>query len=480
MDDHLIANPRVVRRLVIVGLMGAFLVAFGMAPGAHAATVSHFRINNAALVEGDAGTANMAFTISYTGTLNNISVDWATADGTATAGADYIASSGTATFTAAGPTSQTIKVPVIGDLLNEANETFVVNLTNPQPPAVADITVPTGTGTITDNDPLPSVGINDVSLTEGNAGTTNMTFTLTLSGASGRAVTVRATTANGTATQPGDYTSTNLIVTFPAGTTTQTYSVPIAGDLLNEPDETFFVNLTAPVNVTIADNQGIGTILNDDPLPTIAINDVSRVEGNVGTSNMTFTATLSAPSGKIVTVDYATADQTAIAPGDYTASAGTLTFNPGVTTRTFTVPIVGDTLNEFDETFFANLTNPTNATIADNQGIGTITNDDPLPSLTFANVTVIEGDAGTVTATFTVTQSAASGKTVTVDYATADGTATSPADYIATSGTLTFNPGQTTKTVNVAVTVPASPSMTVTLANVSEGSGSSLVIVPIP
>ncbi|MEP6973149.1 MAG: Calx-beta domain-containing protein, partial [Actinomycetota bacterium] len=107
-------------------------------------------------MEGDAGTANMTFTISYTGALNNISVDWATANGTATAGADYTASSGTATFLAAGPTSQTITVPVIGDLLDEANETFVVNLTNPTPPAVAAITPAAGTGTITDNDPLPS------------------------------------------------------------------------------------------------------------------------------------------------------------------------------------------------------------------------------------------------------------------------------------------------------------------------------------
>ncbi len=120
----------------------------------------------------------MTFTISYTGVLNNISVDWATANGTATAGADYTASSGTATFLAAGPRNQTITIPVIGDLLDEANETFVVNLTNPQPPAVADITAPTGTGTITDNDPLPSVVINDVSLTEGNAGDGSGTGTI--------------------------------------------------------------------------------------------------------------------------------------------------------------------------------------------------------------------------------------------------------------------------------------------------------------
>ena len=106
------------------------LVAF--APGAMAAPVSHFRDQQRlALTEGDAGTTNLTFTISYTGTKNNISVDWATANGTATAGADYVASSGTATFTLAGATSQTINIPIIGDLLDEANETFTVNLSNP-------------------------------------------------------------------------------------------------------------------------------------------------------------------------------------------------------------------------------------------------------------------------------------------------------------------------------------------------------------
>ena len=156
------------------------LVAF--APGAMAAPVSHFNINSAALTEGDAGTTNLTFTISYTGTKNNISVDWATANGTATAGADYVASSGTATFTIAGATSQTHQHPrSSADLLDEANETFTVNLSNPTPAATADITTPTGTGTINDNDPTPSLIINDVSQTEGNVGTTNANFAVTLS-----------------------------------------------------------------------------------------------------------------------------------------------------------------------------------------------------------------------------------------------------------------------------------------------------------
>ena len=134
---------------------------------------------------------------------------------------------------------------MVGDLLDEANETFTVNLTNPQPPATADITTATGTGTITDNDPTPSLVINDVSLTEGNAGTTNADFAVTLSAPSGRTVTVNYATANSTAVQPGDYTTTSGTLTFTPGQVVKTVSVPVVGDTLDENDEAFFVNLSA-------------------------------------------------------------------------------------------------------------------------------------------------------------------------------------------------------------------------------------------
>ena len=416
---------------------------------------------------------------------------------------------------------------MVGDLLDEANETFTVNLTNPQPPATADITTATGTGTITDNDPTPSLVINDVSLTEGNAGTTNADFAVTLSAPSGRTVTVNYATANSTAVQPGDYTATSGTLTFTPGQVVKTVSVPVVGDTLDENaeaffvnlsgqtnstiadnrgvgtianddappsivindvsrtegnsastsgtltftpgqvlktvsvpvvgdaadeiDETFFVNLSGQTNSTIADNRGVGTIVNDDAPPSIMINDVSRTEGNSGSANLTFTATLSAASGKTVTVGYATVDGTATAPADYTLVTGTLTFNPGVMTRTFNVAVVGDTRDEFDETFVANLSSPVNATIADGQGVGTILDNDPIPTLSINNVTVTEVDAGTNTATFTATLSAASGKTVTVDYATSDVTATTPADYTGATGTLTFAPGATTQTIPITV-----------------------------
>src|SRR5690606_35221011 len=117
----------------------------------------------------------------------------------------------------------------------------------------------------------------------------------------------------------------------------------------------------------ISDNQGLGTILNDD-FPTLAINDVSQVEGNSGTSIFAFTVSLSQASPSSITVNYATADGTATTAGnDYVVANGMLTFAPGDLTKTVNVTVNGDTLVELDETFFVNLTSPTNATISDNQ-----------------------------------------------------------------------------------------------------------------
>jgi Tol biopolymer transport system component len=207
------------------------------------------------------------------------------------------------------------------------------------------------------------------------------------------------------------------------------------------------------ISLINADGSGVRQLTTDDgqlnpdwsswlptPLPSLRINDVSLLEGNSGTTPFTFTVTLSAPSTQTVTVDYATADGTALAAADfdYVATSGTLTFIPGVTTQTITVLVNGDTLNEADETFFVNLRNATNATIAHSPGVGTILNDDPLPSLSIdAQTLVTQGNEVFVS----VRLSPESGQTVTVNYTTADGTATvADPDYLSRSGTLTFNP----------------------------------------
>ena len=131
---------------------------------------------------------------------------------------------------------------------------------------------------------------------------------------------------------------------------------------------------------------------------------MSVAEGDAGTTPATFTVTLSAASGQTVTVNYATADNSAVAGSDYQSTSGTLTFNPGDTTKTVTVLVNGDTTFEQNETFFVNLSSPTNATILDSQGQGTITNDDaapPTPTLSISDLNIAEGNSGPTTLTFT-------------------------------------------------------------------------------
>jgi hypothetical protein len=153
-------------------------------------------------------------------------------------------------------------------------------------------------------------------------------------------------------------------------------TVVVRPDTLDEDNETLNVNLSGVSNATIADSQGVGTINDNDPTPSVTINDISVTEVDSGTIAATFTVTLSAASGRTVTLSYATANGTASSATDYIAASGTVTFNPGITTRTITVSVRGDTTNENNETFFVNLTNPTNATIADSQGRCTIVDDE--------------------------------------------------------------------------------------------------------
>jgi uncharacterized repeat protein (TIGR01451 family) len=227
---------------------------------------------------------------------------------------------------------------------------------------------------------LPNLTINDVSLNEGNAGTTSFTFTVSLSAPAGPGgVTFDIATADGTATQPGDYTQKSLTgQTIPAGSSTYSFTVLVNGDTAPEANETFFVNVTNATGATVTDGQGQGTIVNDDAAPNLTINDVTLNEGNAGTTTFTFTVSLSAPAGAGgVTFDIATADGTATQPGDYTQKSLTgQTIPAGSSTYTFDVLVNGDTTPEADETFFVNLSNVSNAVTVDGQGLGTIVNDD--------------------------------------------------------------------------------------------------------
>src|SRR5262249_4772982 len=159
----------------------------------------------------------------------------------------------------------------------------------------------------------PSLSINDVTQPEGNSGTTSFVFTVSLSQASGKTVTVNYATADGTATAGSDYTAASGTLSFAPGDLSKTVTVLVNGDTAVEPDETFFVKLTNLTNATIAVGQGTGTILNDDSSAAVSlsISSVSQFEGNSGTTPFVFRVSLSAPATSTVTVNFATADGTA-------------------------------------------------------------------------------------------------------------------------------------------------------------------------
>jgi hypothetical protein len=193
------------------------------------------------------------------------------------------------------------------------------------------------------------------------------------------------------------------------------------------------------------------------PPTGLSVSDASLPEGNNSKHPMTFTVSLSAPSIQTVSVHYATADVTATAGSDYLSRTGLVTFMPGQTSKTVTVQVLGDTTPEDDETFDLVLSNPTNAVLVAGTGVGTILDDDELRALSIGDATVTEPVSGTASATFQVSLDQASGKTVTVAYTTIDGSALAGTDYQATSGTLTFAPGQATQTITVPVLADPNP-----------------------
>jgi hypothetical protein len=416
--------------------------------------------------EGNAGAVNAVFTVTLSSaSASVVTVDFATADGTATvADNDYQSRSGTVTFPANDTTPKSITVPVVGDTNIESDETFFVNLSN----ATGGATIGDGQGLCTIiNDDAPALSINDVSVTEGDTGTIDAVFTVSLSMASPNPVTVNYATADGTATvADNDYQSRSGTVTFPASdASSKTIAVPVVGDTSVEPGETFFVNLTGASGATIADGQGVCTIVDDDsaaPLPALSVNDISVGEGNAGAVNAVFTVSLSAASTTDITVNYATADGTAtVADNDYQSRSGVLTFPANdPSPRTITVSVLGDVRVEPNENFFLNLANPSGATIADSQGVCTIFDDDgavALPTVYINDVSLVEGDAGKANAIFVLTLSEESTAPVTVDFATGDGTATSSNnDYEGRAGTATIPAFQITAAITVPVVADTS------------------------
>ncbi len=417
------------------------------------------------VVKNGGGSAQFVVSLSAASD-QTITVQYNTADGTgvsqadpstfAIAGTDYTATSGTLTF-APGATSELVTVPILNDTVFGPNKIFRLLLANPTEAALDPVNGQT-TGTIVETALPPSVSVANFSVMKSTAGTTYATAVLQLSAASEVTATVSYATADLTATAGTDYVATSGTATFAPGVTTQYVEIPIIGGDIPTGTRTFAFNLSMPDELSIAQAEAIGTITDPNPPAGVQVANTTVVVSGPATVDAVFTVTLATASDLPVSVNYATANGTATSGVNYLATSGTLTFAPGVTSETVSVPVFGSDAPQPLQTFSLDLSSPVNSTIMTSTATATILNTVAGPNLTVNSVSVVLPTTGTATATFQVTLSAASGLPVTVNYATADETALAGTDYTATTGTLTFAPGQTVETV--PVTILASTALT--------------------
>ncbi len=400
------------------------------------------------VVEGDSGITLAPVTIRLSNpSSETITLAYSTQDGTARRDEDYSAIAGSLTF-APGETQAILSLTVIGDLVNEEEERFNIVLSNP-----VNTTLGTSLATVTllNDDALPQLTIRDITVLEGDSGTQNAVFELQVNGFTSAPITLDYATQDGSATAE-DYTPSQGQLTLPAGETTAFVTVSVIGDRAFEGDETFSLALTNIVNADPAPVVGTATLVNDDDRPSIIIRNVRQTEGHRDQQDVVIPVTLTAPSSEVITVNYATANRTAVAGEDYSSQDGILTFQPGETIQQISLPIVGDRRFERNEPFFINLSDPTAAEIRKNQGVVRILNDDPTPTLTMRAVRVQEGDRGRRFANIVLRLNQASGLPIQIGYQTIDGTAQAAnRDYERVRGRLVFRPGQTRKVIKVPI-----------------------------
>ena len=445
------------RRLAGGAVAGALAVLVGLVATAPAPAQTPPTLSVAGVTVSE-GAGAATFTVTLSAAADALAVTWAAARATgdtATAGADFTASSGTSLTIPAGDMTASFAVPILEDTADEPDETFTVTLGGVTPSTAATIGNGTAQATITDNDDEPALRIGDVTGGDAPFEGSAVVFTVTLAPRSGRTVTVdwaaSATGAGGDSVEaePRDLMGTLTgTLTFTAGDTARTIAVATADDTTAEHFETFTVALSGAVNATVADAEGTGEIRDNDPLPVAGVEDASADEG----SPVEFTVTLSEESERTATVFWTAIPHGTAEPGDLTgALTGALTFAAGDTTHTIAVETVDDTRDEGDETFRV-LVNTGGISV--NVGArGTILDDDPPPVLVLAVSPARISEEG---ATATVTVSTGTGSTFetdqTIDLALS-GTAVAGTDYTIGSTTLTLPAGVTRQASTVTTTV---------------------------
>jgi len=324
--------------------------------------------------EGNAGAGSAVFTVTLDDpSAQPVTFAYATANGTATGGSDYTPTSGTLEL-AAGETSGTVTVPVNGDGWNEGDEDFFLSLGRP-----GNATIGNGTAraVITDDD-LPQLDISDAAIVEGDSGTADVAFTVTLTPPATGPVTVAFTSRDGTAVAGDDYDAASGGLTFNRGDTTRTVFARVLADTSDKTDETFTVTLSAAgAGVRLGKAVATATIADDDGFPAIASPDVTATEKTGEETAAIFPVRLSGPRSFPVTVRFETVAGTASAATDFTPVSGSLTFAPGDEEKLVSVPVRADNHFEAGETIRLRLISVEDGTLPDPEAVATIVDDDP-------------------------------------------------------------------------------------------------------
>jgi Ca2+-binding RTX toxin-like protein len=409
------------------------------------------------VVDEKAGTASFVVMLGGPqGQASNdvVTVDYTTQNGTAVAGSDYAATNGTLSF-AAGETVKTVTVDITDDATVESFERFYLDLSNASGASILDAR---GAAVIGASDATatsqPRISVSDMVVGEGDG---YVDVVVSLSAPGQNPVSVKYTHGNGSASNYYDYQAYSGTLTFATGETTKVVRIEIENDTTTvEGLESFYFGLNTPTNATIAKEYGRINIVDNDTVadtPSLFVRDVI-VDEKAGTAN--FVVMLGGPNGQssnsTVTVGYGTANGTAEAGSDYTATSGMLTFASGETVKTVTVDITDDATAEGFERFGLNLSNATNATIVDGRGDAVIGASDGAataqPRISVSDMVVGESD-GYVDVV--VSLSAAGQNPVSVNFSLSGGSASGYYDYQSfySYNTLTFATGETTKVVRV-------------------------------
>lgn len=410
-----------------------------VAPGSVQFTAEAFNVSESA--------TSVAVTVSRTGgSAGAVSVSYTTADGSATAGSDYTATRGVLTWEAGDLANKTITVPIATDAIAESTETFVVVLSSPDD----DVNLGTpnrATVNILDNPPALLQFTQATYSGVETAPFGSITVAVARVGNSVGAVSVNYTLQGITATPGIDPTTGDYL--FQASTlfwadgdsTPKTFVVTVFNDEVAESAETLQAILSNPQGAaTLGSPEAATLTIQDDDASPILQFSSANYTASEGGGTAVITVTRSGSNVGQVSVDYVSSGGTATVDSDYTPVVGTLTWLPGdLSPKSFQVPIVNDTDMEQPETVFITLGNPTNGAVIGSRSLATLTiNDDDMPSTVQFSAATYNSPAGSTQAIVTVTRQGGTGSAVTVNYATANGTAVAGTDYAATSGSLNF------------------------------------------